>query len=66
MMTKGGGNAAQYHAAPIAGAGETAMEDDNIARSYGHSEDDGFDGQRHSTNERQSRHQHDGTNRTTI
>ena len=64
MMAKGGGNTAQYNAATIGGAGETAMEDDvgNIARSYGHSEDDGFDGQRHSTNEaHRSRPQHDGT-----
>ena len=67
-MAKGGGNAAQYHAA----ADETAMDGDvgNIARSYGHSEDDDFDGQRHTTNEHQSRHQqqqvHNGTNNRTA
>lgn len=70
---EGGGNAAQYHAATIAAAGETAMNDDvgNIARSHGHSEDDGFDEQRHSaTNERPSRQQQqhfdDETNRIAI
>ena len=66
-MVKGGGNAAQYHAATICEAGETAMDDDNVATPPGQSQDDGFDEQRHSSNEaHQPRHQPDGTNRTTM